>query len=306
MKKTSIRKRFILGVVFFLVIILLLSILSAFYLNRLSGKTSAILKENHYSVIFARDMSEDLTNINQEITNYFLTNKKPDSLFINNELKLFDKSLQLEKNNITETGEDKLAMGIETGFNEYHDSVEKFIRSPKPVDKAIYLQKKFENLYHQLVLLSQINENAIEVKTNDAKVSAKNASIQMTFVASLCFLIAFAFTFSFGSYFNERFFQLYSGIKEIVSSNYGHRLHFEGNDEFHEISLLFNEMAGKLSENSQKMGVTLQGGPEKDHSVNDILELKGMLVRMKSIEEQAVGLISKLENKKISKDEQSR
>ena len=43
---------------------------------------------------------------------------------------LFDKSLQLEKNNITEPGEDKLVSGIETNFNEYRDSVLKFIKSP--------------------------------------------------------------------------------------------------------------------------------------------------------------------------------
>ncbi len=49
--KTSIRsKRFTMGMILFLVIILLLSISSAYYLNRLSDKTSAILKENHYSL----------------------------------------------------------------------------------------------------------------------------------------------------------------------------------------------------------------------------------------------------------------
>ena len=66
-----------------------------------------------------------------------------------------------------------------------------------------------------------------------------------------------SFTFSFASYFNQRFFQLYNGIKEIVSSNYDHRLFFDGKDEFHEISLLLNEMAAKLKENTKKMSVTL-------------------------------------------------
>lgn len=296
--KTSIRTRFTLGIVFFLVIILLLSVFSAYYLNRMSWKTSAILKENLYSVIYAQDMSEDLTNINQEIVNCLLVNKNPDSLFINKELKLFDKSLQLEKNNLTETGEDKLASDIETGFNEYCDSVVKFIESPKSVAK-LYFQKKFDSLYQLLVLLSQMNEKAIEVKTDDAKTSAKNATLQMTIIGTLCFLIAFVFTFGFASYFNERFFQLYNGIKEIVSSNYGYRLHFEGKDEFHEISLLFNEMAEKLSENNQKIALTFQA--EKGYSTNDIQELKGILIRLKSIEEQAVALISKFENLKIGK-----
>ena len=118
--KTSIRSsRFTMGMVLFLVIILLLSISSAFYLNRLSRKTSAILKENHYSVVYARDMSEDLTNINQGIINPFITNKNPDTLFINQEFTLFNKSLESEKNNITEVGEGQLVSDIETNYDDY-------------------------------------------------------------------------------------------------------------------------------------------------------------------------------------------
>ena len=66
-----------------------------------------------------------------------------------------------------------------------------------------------------------------------------------------------SFTFSFASYFNQRFFQLYNGIKEIVSSNFDQRLFFDGKDEFYEISLVLNEMAEKLKKNKQKMSVTL-------------------------------------------------
>ena len=61
----------------------------------------------------------------------------------------------------------------------------------------------------------------------------------MTILGSLCFLIAFSFIYSFAAYFNERFSQLYNGIKEIVSNNFGQRLYFEGTDEFYEISLVF-------------------------------------------------------------------
>jgi len=296
--KISIRTKFTIGIVFFFVIIAVLSIFSAYYLNRLSKKTSAILKENHLSVVYARDMSEDIMNINQEITSCYLTNTKPDNTVIKKDLNLFDKSLQLEKNNITEPGEDKLASGIETGFNEYRDSVVKILKSPKSVDKVLYLQKKFGNLDQQLVLLSQLNEKAIELKTDDAKIYTKSALKYMTILATLCFLIALTFTYNFASYFNERFFQLYNGIKEIVSNNYGQRLHFEGNDEFYEISLVFNQMAAKLHENKQKIDLTLQSDLENVPDVNDVQELKSILFRLKNIEEQATDLISRLENKK--------
>jgi nitrogen fixation/metabolism regulation signal transduction histidine kinase len=296
--KTSIRsKRFTIGMVLFLVIILLLSISSAFYLNRLSVKTNAILKENHYSVVYARDMSENLTTINQGLINCFLTNKTPDNLVINKELKLFDTSLDLEKNNITEPGEDKLVAGIESAYSEFRDSVLRYIKSSNPATDVLPLQKKFDTLYQQLILLSELNEKAIEEKTDDAKASAKRATFQMTFIGTICFLIAYGFTFIFSSYFNERFYKLYNGIKEIGSGNYSQRLYFDGNDELYEISLVFNEMTEKLYESKQKLSVTLQKELENTINSKDLEELKVALSRIKSIEEQTVQLIARLGKK---------
>ncbi|MCX6238479.1 MAG: hypothetical protein NTY07_13130 [Bacteroidia bacterium] len=295
--KFSIRSKFSAGMVF-LLIILMLSIFSAYYMNKLSKETGAILKENYLSVVYAREMSEGLTNINQEITNCFLTNKNSDSLFIKKEINLVQKSLQSEKNNITEPGEDKLVSGIETGYTEYRDSIVGYMRSPQSVAKILYLQNEFGNLYQQLILLSQMNGKAIEVKTDDTKISSQDALTQMTILATLCFIIALFYSYSFSSYSNERFSQLYNGIKEIGSSNYGHRIYFDGTDKFYEISLVINKMAEKLNENEKKMSVTLPADLGKDYTFNDIQELKNLLVRIKNIEEQAVELISRLDNKK--------
>ena len=89
--KTSIRsKKFTMGILLFLAIILFLSVSSAVFLYRLSMKTSAILKENHYSVVYARDLSENLTIINQEITNCILINNSPDTALIKKELNSFE------------------------------------------------------------------------------------------------------------------------------------------------------------------------------------------------------------------------
>jgi hypothetical protein len=295
---TIVRKKFTASLVFFLVIILLLSILSAYYLNMLSDKTKAILKENHYSVVYARNMTENLNKIYQEITYCVINDKNADEALINKELKLFEKSLLMEKNNITEIGEDKLATDIETGFNEYRDSVNKNIKLSKPIIFINFLHKKSISLDQQLMLLSKMNENAIEIKTYNAKVSAKNAAFKMSIVGTLCFLIAFIFTFSLGSYYNERFYQLYNGIKEIVSGKYHERLHMSGTDEIYEISLIFDKMAEKLHENDEKMTLTLQTALGKDKGINDINELKSIIIHIKNIEEQLQVILSKSENKK--------
>ena len=297
--KLSIRTKFALGMIFIFLIIMVLLGFSAFYLNKLSNKTSAILKENYLSVVYAREMNEGLVNINQEISTSFLMNRILDSQIIQKELAVVDKSLQLEKGNFTEPGEDKLVAGIELEFIEYRDSITKFMGITPSNNRVLFFQKKLGSLSQQLVLLSQMNGKAIEAKTDDAKVSSKNALTGMTILGSFSFLIALSFVYSFASYFNERFFQLYNGIKEIVSSNYGQRLYFDGVDEFYEISLLFNQMAEKLSgeQSQEEEQIDFLADSEKEQNDDNLEELKDALVRIKSIEKQAEEVISKIENK---------
>jgi two-component system, NtrC family, sensor histidine kinase KinB len=283
--------------IFLFLIILVLSVFSGYYLNRLSDKTSAILKENYLSVVYAREMSEGIININREINTAYLAHRKTDSLKIERDIANIDKSLLAEKKNITEPGEDKLVSGIETDYSEFKDSVLKVFKSSISVERMLKLQDISTALDQKLVLLSQMNGNAIEVKTDDAKAYSKSALTKMTVLASLCFLIGMSFTFSFASYFSQRFFQLYNGIKELVSSNFDQHLYFFEHDEFYEISLVFNEMADKLKENKQKLSVTLQNDKSKNDISGDLEELKMMLFRIKITEEQAAALISKIEKK---------
>lgn len=295
--KLSISKKFTIGMLFLFIIILVLSVFSGYYLNKMSDKTSAILKENYLSVVYAREMSEGLAAINQEITTGFLTDRRADSAIIVKVLSKINESLLAEKNNITEPGEDKLVSDIDKAFADYKISAMEIIKAPKSYSGMLNIQKTSADLYQQLMLLSRMNGKAIEVKTDDAKGSAKSALTQMTILATLCFLIGMSFTFSFASYFNQRFNQLYNGIKQIVASNFDQRLFFDGKDEFYEISLVFNEMAEKLKKNEQKLSVTLLDQDRKDLNNKDLDELKKMMVRVKSMQEQAAVLISKLEKK---------
>jgi methyl-accepting chemotaxis protein len=143
-----------------------------------------------------------------------------------------------------------------------------------------------------------MNGKAIEMKTDDAKISSKNALTGMTILGSFCFLIALSFIYSFASYFNERFLQLYNGIKEIVSSNYGQRLYFDGVDEFYEISLLFNQMAEKLSgeQTRESEQLSFLTSAENEQPDDNVEELQDVLIRIKSIEKQAEEILSKIKN----------
>jgi two-component system, NtrC family, sensor histidine kinase KinB len=291
--KLSVRTKFALAMIILFMIILVLTVFSGYYLSRMSKKTSAILNENYLSMVYAREMSEGIMTIDQEIVSCFFSNRNSDSLKIAKELILVDKSLELEKNNITSPGEDRLVLEIETDYSEFRNSVLKSMNLPQSADNVFSIQNKSSGLYSQLVLLSQMNGKNIEVKTDDAKVYAKKALAQMSILGTLCFLIAMILSYNYTAYFNERFYQLHQGIKELVSSNYGQRLYFEGEDEFSEIALVFNEMAEKLSKSIKNVSLITKEDNKKGTAVTDVQELKEILARTKSIEEQVSGLISK-------------
>ena len=291
--KLSVRAKFTLAMFFLFLIILILTVFSGFYLNRMSKKTSAILNENYLSMVYAREMSEGIMNINQEIASCFLSDTNPDSVKIRQEFSVIDKSLELEKNNITSPGEDKLVSLIETEYGEFRDNATKSMNLPLSSGNILYLQNKSGDLFSQLALLSQMNGKSIEIKTDDAKTYAKKAYVHMSIIGTICFLLAVSLTFNYGSYFNERFHQLHKGIIELASSNYGQRLYFDDGDEFSEIALVFNKMAEKLSENAQNKPSAKQKDGEREIIQHDLQELKEILVRMKLNEEQVAGLISK-------------
>ncbi len=297
--KRPIRTRFTLGMIFLFLIILVLSVFSGYYLNQLSSKTGAILKENYLSVVYARDLSEGLENINQEIATAFLTRMNPDTLKVTSVLTSMNKSLLDEKNNITEPGEDKLVSSIDSDYALYRDSLQNFIKSPESAVGLLYLQNKSDDIYHQLSILSEMNGRALEVKTDDAKASANSAVTKMTVLATLCFLIGMSFTISFASYFHRRFFELYTEIKEIVSGNIEEHPVSDGKDEFDEISRIINKMSEKLKKEPQKMPFAIPEEPAKGITSNEVEDLKLMLFRIKVMEEQAEALISKFEKKQV-------
>jgi methyl-accepting chemotaxis protein len=168
---------------------------------------------------------------------------------------------------------------------------------PASKEKVTALQTQFHTLYQQTMLISQMNEQAIILKADDVKKSAEKGLLLVTTWASICFIIALSFTFNFAAYFNERFSTLYNGIKEIGLGNYNHRLSFAGEDEFNDISLVFNDMAEKLNESKHNSMVNFKENKERETTLYQVQELKSILEQMHEIEKRAVDLISKLESK---------
>lgn len=219
----TIENKLRLGISFLFLMALLCSGLAAFYLNRLSADSSAILKENYRSLVYAKNMGEVLD------VHFTYTPAQ---------LQVIDTNLKLEQDNITEPGEQAFADSLSTEFEQLKQLLNNQVA-------LSHIRIKMKLLLYGV---QQVNMNAIERKNKTADDTGKSAAIIVAFIGSLCFLIAFTFVINFPGYIANPIKQLTQGIKEIADKNYQKRLVFDSHDEFGGLADAFNQMARKLND----------------------------------------------------------
>ena len=218
----TLKTKIALSLVFLFSILLVLGGMSAYYLNRLSDDSKAILKDNYISLEFASNMQKALATLNYQ--------DKPDR----DALADFDENLTKEERNITEAGEREVTTFLRREFNR--------LRTGKADSLSV------SRIRQNLFTLDDLNRQAIMRKSDTAEETAKDALLWLAFVGTFCFLIVLSFIVGIPSYIANPVSELTRGIKQIASRNFEERLHVRSSDEFGELARSFNSMAQKLDE----------------------------------------------------------
>ncbi|RZL51105.1 MAG: PAS domain-containing protein, partial [Pedobacter sp.] len=195
---------------------------SLYHINQISERSKVILKDNYKSLTYVNEMRIALDN---EKGNINLTNSTA-----------FDKALQLEENNITETGEKNAVMVLRKAFNAIRNSD----------ISSLEKNKEMAQIRLQLRNIDELNMIAIVRKNDNAQKATEKATIYLSVTAFVSFLILFTFIVNFPGFIANPLRELLEGIKEISRKNYKQKLTFKGNDEFSEVALAFNKMALEL------------------------------------------------------------
>ncbi|QKZ13434.1 ATP-binding protein [Spirosoma sp. KUDC1026] len=213
----SLKTKISLSLLFLFSISLVLGGLGAYYLNRLSKDSQAILKDNYISLEFISTMQKSLADLDD-----------PDAL-VN-----FDRSLRKQEANETEVGEQELTSAIRQEYDR--------LRAGRR--DSLTIGRIRQNLF----ALDDLNRRASMRKSRIAEQTAKDALGWLASVGTLCFLIVLSFVISIPSYIANPIRELTRGIKQVASRNFEERLHFKSSDEFGELAQSFNSMAQKLDE----------------------------------------------------------
>lgn len=214
----KIKSKLLLGIGFLFTMIIFLTGLSIYQINKLNSDTKNVLVANYNSLDYLRKMQLALDN------NILKTENK----------KLFTDNLELQKQNITEVGENDLTDSLEQNF----------IKLKKiPSDSVISIRVR-KNISDVMLL----NMQAIQRKSNVAESTADSSILWITLAGTICFIIALTILFNLPGNIANPIKELTESIKEIAAQNYSQRVHFNKHNEFGELSAAFNTMAEKLQE----------------------------------------------------------
>ncbi len=198
--------------------IVALTVLSVFYINKLSNDTKNILVANYNTIDYSRNM---LIAINDDISS-------------SKNINFFEKNLIAQQHNVTEIGEQELTDKLADDFKQLQ-------KLPKD---ATILKAINKDIFNIMLL----NMQAIQRKSKVADETSDTSIFWITIIGTICFLIAFILLINLPNNIANPIQQLTSGIRQIANKNYSERVHFEEHNEFGDLAKSFNTMATKLQE----------------------------------------------------------
>ncbi len=214
----KIKTKLNLGVGLLFILILLLSLVGAFYIYALKSDTSNILVSNYNSLEYSRKMLSSLSENNPK------------------SLEQFESSLIKQEANLTEEGEKEATKEVRTALNKFKQD---------KTNSSNILQ-----IQNGIFKIMNLNMIAINRKSQVALNTANRAVFWIAITGLLCFIIAFTLLVNLPSNIANPINELTESIKQIAAKNYSERVHFESHNEFGELASSFNVMAKKLEEYS--------------------------------------------------------
>ncbi|WKL47726.1 ATP-binding protein [Flavobacterium pectinovorum] len=214
-----IKTKLNLGVGLLFLLIIILTLVSAFYIFSIKKDTENILKANYNTLEYSRNMLLALDEINANKENAIVT---------------FKENLLNQTKNVTEAGEKKGTDSLKKNFA---------LLEKNSSDESLKMQ-----IRQDIFEIMKLNMNAIKQKSDIAKHTAETANLWIAIVGTLCFLIAFNLLINLPHNIANPIRELTLSIKEIANKNYSERVHFTNHNEYGDLAKSFNTMAQKLQE----------------------------------------------------------
>ena len=244
--------------VFLVLVIVMIGLLSSFNVYRLSGEIDGLITNNYKSINAATNMTEAIETQDKAILEYISFQNKSSIDTIYNSNEKFYKWLNMEKNNITEVGEENVANKISDDYLLFVKSFSKLqdYQSTHSGNENI----KFYNLRvstlvvnvkDDLVTLTKINEKAMFNGRNNAKSNAVNAMYLILLISSMAAISGLIISLICTNKSLRPIYLLTRTIKSVKEGALNKQAPIINEDEIGMLAKEFNKMTSRLYEFEQ-------------------------------------------------------
>ena len=235
-----------------LMLVVMLVAVAGFF--RLGQSIDRILRDNYKSVVAAQTMKETLERQDSAAT-FFLAGQteKARKQYEANRTE-FLAALDVERGNITESGEQEIADALTSDYAEYRRSVEGVLLAERPLSsegaRHLYfgtLEPSFLRLKDRAQAILQLNQEAIVHADEQAKREARQATLLSIGLTAIAALIAVVIA---GRMITALMTPLVSLTRQAAEIGTGHlqqRIETRRDDEIGQLAMTFNEMAARLT-----------------------------------------------------------
>ena len=188
----SIKNKLRAGITFLFLLALLCSGFGAYYLQKLSDDSKAILKDNYRSLSYVEDIARVLDD---------------PAISRAQAIGAIEADLSAQQHNLTEHGEKQLTDSLQVLLRQYRSAPDNAL--------ALVALKMRTNVY----AIMKLNRIAIEQKGKTAENTANHALIIIALIGAGCFMIGFTFMVNFPDYIAAPIKQMAEGYEEISTKN---------------------------------------------------------------------------------------
>jgi len=193
----NIKAKLTMGIIFLFILIIVMGVISIYYIRVLASDTVRLTKDNQQSIDYVEHMNRDIEHIEFSTVAGLIPNMPGKGISMNDKendfmFSDFNKNLDSEANNITETGEESAVKNLKSDFQNYKTAFYKAAGG-----NADGILSQYRILRSDLNTIYELNKKAIIEKNNLESKTASKGVFYVTLVGSIFILVAFVFLLTF-------------------------------------------------------------------------------------------------------------
>ena len=244
-------------------------------ISSLGRHSQEILKDNYRSVLAAQRMKEAIERIDDVVQFSLLDDRTTLQQQVAAQQQRFEDELQVQENNVTESGEQEAVRQLRFLWNDYQERLTQFVSTTETAKLQPFylstLRPLFLSVKEATDEILHMNQDAIVQKSELARRAAQRMNVMMITAAFSALVGGVLIALSLTKRLLRPLSVLTQAVYRLGQGDFAARVSLQGNDEIAQLADSFNAMANHLAEyRRSSLGELLQAQQSSQSAIDSL------------------------------------